>query len=91
MTTHNPDIASRIGPDAYMLRGKVVTEEELVADAERGWKRDYLLAQLDRDTGEALDGLDVHTGALAILKEQGKAENYTDDEYISACKAAGAR
>jgi hypothetical protein len=74
-----------------MLRGKLVTDEELVADAERAWKRDHLLAQLDRDTGEPLDGLDIHKKALEILTARGLAHSYTDKQYLSACKEAGAR
>ena len=91
MTTHNPDIAERVGRDAYLLRGKFVTEDELVADAERAWKRDDLLAQLDRDLGESLVGLDVHKKALEILAARGLADSYSDEQYLDACKKAGAR
>jgi hypothetical protein len=90
MTTH-PDLAQRLGPDAFMLRGRVVTGDELVADAERMWKRDNPLADLDRDLREPLSGLDVHRAALAILKDQGKADTYSADEYVDACIKAGAR
>ena len=91
MTTNNPDIAQKVGRNAYLLRGEVVTEDELVADAERAWKRDHLLAQLDRDTGESLVGLDVHKKALKILAARGLADNYTDEQYLDACKKAGAQ
>jgi hypothetical protein len=90
MTTDNPDIAERVGPDAYLLRGKLVTEDELVADAERVWKRDQVLAELDRDAGEPLEGLDVHTKALKILATRGLADTYTAREYVDACLEAGA-
>jgi hypothetical protein len=91
MTT-NPDIAERVGPDLFRLRGKLVTGEELAEDAERIWRRDYEVAELlDRELGEPLAGLDVHKKALEILAGYGKADTYTDAEYIDACQKAGAR
>jgi hypothetical protein len=91
MTAHHPDIAEKIGPDAYLLRGKIVTDEELVADVERTWKRDALLVQLDRDIGEPLVGLDIHEKALEILAARGLADSYSDAQYVDACVKAGAR
>jgi hypothetical protein len=91
MTTPNSGIAQRVGPDTFLLRGRFVTGDELTADAERAWARDDLIAQLDRDTGVALTGLDVHRAALEILAARGLADDYTDEQYIDACTTAGAR
>lgn len=46
---------------------------------------------LDRELGESLAGLDIHKNALEILDWRGKADNYTDAEYVDACMKAGAR
>jgi hypothetical protein len=89
--THNPSIAQRVGPDTFLLRGRFVTGDELVADATHAFEREDLIAQLERDTGEPLDGLDVHKKALEILTARGLANNYTDEQYVAACKQAGAR
>jgi hypothetical protein len=90
--THNhPDIAERVGPDTFLLRGRFVNGDELVTDATRALQRDDLIAQLERDTGESLVGLDVHRKALEILAARGLADSYTDEQYLDACKRAGAQ
>src|SRR5262249_253030 len=58
--------------------------------ARRVWERDRLLAQFDRDRDESPVGLDVHTGALEILAARGLSDSYTSEQYIDACKKAGA-
>jgi hypothetical protein len=48
---------------------------------------------LDRELGlvEPEIGRAVHMQAIKTLASRGKADTYTDDEYVAACIQAGAR
>jgi hypothetical protein len=41
-----------------------------------------------RSTGVSADSAKLHLRALEVLKEQGKGEDYTADEYILAVEQA---
>jgi hypothetical protein len=68
-------------------------DAEFVAMAEEREREYRLTSMLDHELGldEPEIGRDIHTNALKILAARGLADKYTDEQYLDACKRAGAR
>src|SRR5213592_2318196 len=83
-------IAQRIGPDSFLLNGKVLSGEEVEAAVMEQLAEDHEHDELRADLGPSLKDANVHTRAMRLLSERGVWEP-DGPTYLRACQEVGAR
>ncbi|MEK6275524.1 MAG: hypothetical protein AABM30_09320 [Actinomycetota bacterium] len=67
----------------WRLDGELIDDNTLVARVERQHASENQTRELDREIGESLRGLDVHTTAMNLLADRGISDP-TYDQLVSA-------
>lgn len=71
------------GERVYRLDGELVTDAKLLGTVERRHANADLVREVDRELGEPLTGLDVHTTAMKLLASRG-IHDPTYDQLVEA-------
>jgi hypothetical protein len=82
--------AGTIGSERmYRLDGQLVNDATLLATVERRHANADLVREVDREIGEPLTGLDIHTAAMKLLACRGISQP-TADQLLDVYKELGA-
>jgi hypothetical protein len=77
------EVGTLAGERMFRLDGQLVNEATLLGTVERRHANADLVREVDRELGEALTGLDVHTTAMKLLASRG-ISNPTADQLLDA-------